>query len=65
MFIIKIIIAVLSVLFFLIQLYCLFDIAKSKFQPFHKIIWILLVLSFSIIGSALYLNIGVHKKIEN
>jgi Phospholipase_D-nuclease N-terminal len=43
----------------------LIDILKNKFEDNHKIVWILVVLFFNMIGAILYFTIGRKQKIKN
>lgn len=44
---------------------CLIDILKNEFTGYNKIIWLLVVFFFNIIGVLLYLFIGTKQKIKN
>jgi hypothetical protein len=45
-------------------IYCLVDIIKANFKGENdKIIWLLLIIFLPLIGSILYLAIGVNQKI--
>jgi hypothetical protein len=43
----------------------LVDILKSKFNENDKIVWVLVVLFFNLIGAILYFIIGRKQKIKN
>jgi hypothetical protein len=43
----------------------LIDILKSKFNGNDKIVWVLVVLFFNLIGAILYFIIGRNQKIKN
>ncbi len=43
----------------------LVDILKSKFNGNDKIVWVLVVLFFNLIGAILYFIIGRNQKIKN
>ena len=42
----------------------LIDILKSKFEGNNKIVWVLVVLFFNLIGAILYFTIGKNQKIK-
>ncbi|WP_456421069.1 PLD nuclease N-terminal domain-containing protein [Lutibacter sp.] len=43
----------------------LIDILKSKFERNNKLVWVLVVLFFNLIGAILYFTIGKKQKIES
>ncbi len=43
----------------------LIDILKSKFNGNDKIVWVLVVLFFNLIGAILYFTIGRKQKLTN
>ena len=43
----------------------LIDIIKNKFEGNNKIVWILVVLFFNLLGAILYFTIGRKQKIKN
>jgi len=43
----------------------LIDILKSKFEGNNKIVWVLVVLFFNLIGAILYFAIGRNQRIKN
>lgn len=43
----------------------LIDILKSEFEGNNKIVWVLVVLFFNLVGSILYFTIGTNQKIKN
>ena len=43
----------------------LVDILKSKFEGNNKLIWVLVVLFFNLIGAILYFTIGRKQKIKS
>jgi hypothetical protein len=49
---------------FLIGLICLIDILRNEFTGHNKIIWFILVLLLPLVGSILYLFIGIDQKIR-
>jgi len=55
-------IMVLSTIVLLLPLIALIDIVRSEFKGNDKLIWILVVLFFNIIGSVLYFLIGRQQK---
>jgi hypothetical protein len=46
-------------------LFSLIDALRSEFTGYNKIIWILLILFFPVIGSLLYFFIGQKQKISS
>ena len=61
----QIIILILLLLSIIPTLIALIDILKSKFEGNDKIIWVLVVLFFNLIGVILYFVIGSKQKIKN
>ena len=55
-------IMVLSTIGLLLPLIALIDIVRSEFKGNDKLVWILVVLFFNIIGSVLYFLIGRQQK---
>ena len=43
----------------------LVDILKNKFEENNKIVWVLVVLFFNLIGAILYFTIGRNQRIKN
>jgi len=43
----------------------LIDILKSKFNGNDKIVWVLVVLFFNLIGAILYFTIGRNQRVKN
>jgi len=43
----------------------LIDILKNKFEGNNKIVWVLVVLFFNLIGAILYFAIGRNQRIKN
>lgn len=52
-------------LLFIIPIIALIDILKNRFEGNNKLIWILVVLFTSIVGSLLYFIIGRKQKIQS
>jgi hypothetical protein len=48
----------------LLPIIALIDILKNKFKGNDKIVWVLVVIFFNIIGSILYFVIGKNQKIK-
>jgi len=49
----------------ILTIMALIDILKSEFEGNNKIVWVLVVLFFNLIGSILYFTIGKDQKIPN
>ena len=61
----QIIIILIAILFGIIPtIIALIDILKSKFNGNDKIVWVLVVLFFNLIGAILYFVIGRNQKIK-
>jgi peptidoglycan/LPS O-acetylase OafA/YrhL len=45
-------------------LFCLIDILKNKFEQKDKMVWVLVVILLPILGSLLYVTIGMRRKIK-
>jgi len=58
----QMIIIVLAFLGIITTIFALIDILKSKFNGNDKIIWILVVLFFNLLGAILYFIIGRKQK---
>ena len=57
-------IEILIILFIiLLPLIALIDILKSRFEGNNKLIWVIVVLFFNILGSILYFTIGRSQKL--
>jgi hypothetical protein len=54
-----------TLIFFIIPVIALVDILKSEFTGNNKLIWVLVVLMFWLIGSFLYYFIGRNQKIQS
>lgn len=62
------IILVLGIVFlfgFIPTIIALIDILKNKFEGNNKIVWVLVVLFFNLIGAILYFSIGRNQKLRN
>ena len=59
----QMIIIVLAFLGIITTIFTLIDIFKSKFNGNDKIIWILVVLFFNLLGVILYFTIGKKQKL--
>ncbi|MDX1332796.1 MAG: PLD nuclease N-terminal domain-containing protein [Robiginitalea sp.] len=55
-------IIVMSTIGLLLPLIALIDILRSDFKGNDKLVWILAVLFFNVIGSILYFTIGTRQK---
>lgn len=60
-----IMILILSLFLFILPIIALVDIIRSEFTCNNKIIWVLIVIFFNIIGSILYFLMGKNQKIKN
>ncbi len=49
---------------FILYVYILIDILKHEFTGYNKIIWILVLIFFPILGALLYLIIGRTQRIK-
>lgn len=45
-------------------LFCLIDILRNKFEQNDKMVWVLVVILLPILGSLLYVTIGMRRKIK-
>ena len=62
----EIIIVLLFSLFLLIlPILALIDIVRNEFEGNNKIVWVLIVIFFNLIGSILYFLIGRNQKVQN
>ena len=59
-----IIILLFSLVLFILPIIALIDIVRSEFEGNNKIVWVLIVIFFNIIGSILYFVIGKNQKIK-
>ena len=46
-------------------LFCLIDILRNKFEQNDKMVWVIVVLLLPILGSLLYVTIGMRRKIKS
>jgi 4-amino-4-deoxy-L-arabinose transferase-like glycosyltransferase len=58
------VILISMLLAFIPTLIALIDILKSKFNQNDKLVWILVVLFFNLIGAIIYFTIGRKQKIK-
>jgi len=49
---------------FILYIFIIIDILKHEFTGYNKIIWIIVILCFPILGAILYLFIGRKKRIK-
>lgn len=49
---------------FVLYIYVLVDILKHEFIGYYKVIWILVIIFFPILGALLYLVFGRSKRIK-
>ncbi|MCK4561313.1 MAG: PLDc_N domain-containing protein [Flavobacteriaceae bacterium] len=54
----------LALTIFILPLIALIDILKNNFSDNNKIIWVLVVLFFPLIGAILYYTIGTKQKVK-
>ena len=59
-----IIILLITLFLFILPIIALVDIVKSEFEGNNKVVWVLIVIFFSIIGSILYFLIGKNQKLN-
>jgi heme/copper-type cytochrome/quinol oxidase subunit 4 len=59
------IIILIAALSIMLTIIALIDILKSKFEGNNKIVWVLVVLFFNLIGSILYFAIGRNQRIKS
>lgn len=52
------------VFIFVLYIYILIDILKHEFTGYNKIIWILVLVFFPILGAILYLVLGRSQRIK-
>lgn len=57
-------IILLALLIFILPIIALIDILKSEFKGNNKLIWVIVVVFFSLFGVILYYAIGRSQKIE-
>ena len=61
----QIIIILLALSGIILTILALVDILKSEFSGNNKIVWVLVVLFFNLIGAILYFTIGRKQKLSN
>ncbi len=61
----EIIILLLGLFLFLLPVIALVDIIRNEFTGNNKLIWVLIVIFFNILGSILYFIMGKNQKIKN
>ena len=49
---------------FILYIYILIDILKHEFTGYNKIIWILVLIFFPVLGAILYLVFGKSRRIK-
>lgn len=49
---------------FILYIYILIDILKHEFTGYNKIIWLLIIIFFPVIGAILYLVLGRSQRIK-
>lgn len=52
-----------AVILFLLPLFALVDIVRSKFEGNMQLIWVIIVIFFNILGALLYFIIGRNQKL--
>ncbi len=60
----EIIILLILSLLFIFPLIALIDILRSDFEGNNKLIWVIVVIFFNLIGSILYFLIGKNQKLR-
>lgn len=60
-----ILILIISLFLFILPIIALVDIIRSEFTGNNKIVWVLIVIFFNIIGSVLYFLMGKNQKVKN
>lgn len=59
----EIFVLLLFIPLFILKIYCLFDISRSKFnEPLNKLLWVIIVIFVPLIGEVLYLFVGRSQK---
>lgn len=61
----EIIILLLGLLLFVLPVIALVDIIRNEFTGNNKLIWVLIVIFFNILGSILYFIMGKNQKIKS
>ena len=59
-----IIILIVSLFLFILPIIALVDIIRSEFTGNNKIMWVLIVIFFNVIGSILYFLMGKNQKVK-
>ncbi len=58
------ILPVFLILYALLVIYCLYDVVRATFNdPFHKRVWLLVILAIPLFGSIAYLIFGKKQKV--
>ncbi|WP_167618366.1 PLDc N-terminal domain-containing protein [Maribellus sediminis] len=60
-----ILILIISLFLFILPIIALVNIIRSEFTGNNKIVWVLIVIFFNIIGSILYFLMGKNQKVKN
>jgi len=60
-----IIILIVSLFLFILPIIALVDIIRSEFTGNNKIMWVLIVIFFNVIGSILYFLMGKNQKVKH
>lgn len=60
-----ILILIISLFLFILPIIALVDIIRSEFTGNNKIVWVLIVIFFNVIGSILYFLMGKNQKVKN
>ncbi len=60
-----ILILIISLFLFILPIIALVDIIRNEFTGNNKIVWVLIVIFFNIIGSILYFLMGKNQKVKN
>lgn len=61
----EVIILLLGLLLFVLPVIALVDIIRNEFTGNNKLIWVLIVIFFNILGSILYFIMGKNQKIKS
>jgi hypothetical protein len=57
-------IIIVSLFLFILPIIALVDIIRSEFTGNNKIMWVLIVIFFNIVGSILYFLMGKNQKVK-
>lgn len=60
-----IIVLLFSLVLLILPILALIDIVRNEFEGNNKIVWVLIVIFFNLIGSILYFLIGRKQKVQN